>query len=124
MKQGTFLKAYIESKRAIRRRLLRALQPCEEMVPLMSESLDRRLGVLERLQLKLHLMVCVWCVRYLKQIKFVRELVRQRSFAAVNDTATPMALPAEARQRICRSLKDLESDSATQDATTSHQQIL
>jgi hypothetical protein len=94
------------------------------MVPLMSESLDRRLGVLEQLQLKLHLMVCVWCARYLKQIKFLRELVRQRTFAAANDTATPVALPAEARRRICRSLSDLESSSATQDATTSHKQIL
>ena len=90
----------------------------------MSESLDRRLGVLERLQLKLHLMVCVWCARYLKQIKFLRELFRQRTFAAANDTATRVALPAEARQRICRSMKDLESSSATQDATTSRQQIL
>jgi hypothetical protein len=78
------------------------------MVPLMSESLERRLGVLEYLQLKLHLMVCAWCVRYLKQIKFLRQLVRQQTFAAANDTATPVALPAEARQRICRSLKDLE----------------
>jgi hypothetical protein len=94
------------------------------MVPLMSESLDRRLGVLEYLQLKLHLMVCAWCVRYLKQIKFLRQLVRQRTFAAATDTATSVSLPAEARQRICRSLKDLESDSATQDATNSRQQIL
>lgn len=108
------MKAYINSKRAIRRRVLRALQPCREIVPLMSESLERRLGVMEQLQLKLHLMVCVWCARYLKQIKFLRELVRQRTFAAANDTATPVALPAEAPQRIFRSLKDLEGDSATQ----------
>jgi len=94
------------------------------MVPLMSESLDRRLGVLEQLELKMHLMVCSWCVRYLKQIKFLRQLVRQRTFTAANDTATPVALPTEARQRICKSLKGLESRSATQDATTSHQQIL
>jgi len=124
MKQGTFLKAYINSKRAIRRRLLRALQPCQEMVPLMSESLERRLGVLEQLQLKLHLMVCAWCARYLKQIKFLRQLVRQRTFAAATDTASPLALSVEARQRICRSMKDLESSTETQDETTSRQQIL
>jgi hypothetical protein len=94
------------------------------MVPLMSESLDRRLGVFERLQLKLHLMVCAWCARYLKQIKFLRQLVRQRTFAAATETASPVALSAKARQRICRSLEDLESCSGTQDATTSHQQIL
>jgi len=94
------------------------------MVPLMSESLERRLGVLEHLELKLHLMVCAWCARYLKQIKFLRELVRQRTSGAATDAVSPGALPAEARQRICRSLKDLESGTATRDATTSHKQIL
>jgi len=69
------------------------------MVPLMSESLERRLSVLERLQLKLHLMVCAWCARYLKQIKLLRQLVRQQTFVAATDTASPVALPAEARQR-------------------------
>ena len=96
------------------------------MVPLMSESLERRLGVLEHLELKLHLMVCAWCARYLKQIKFLSEIVRQRTIAATNDAdaVSPGALPAEVRQRICRSLGDLESESATRDATTSHKQIL
>jgi hypothetical protein len=94
------------------------------MVPLMSESLDRRLGVLEQLQLKLHLMVCAWCARYLKQIKFLRQLVRQRTFTAATDTASPLALSVEARQRICRSMKDLERSTETQDETTSRQQIL
>ena len=66
----------------------------------MSESLDRRLSILEHLQLKLHLMVCAWCARYLKQIKILRQLVRQRTIATATDTALPVALSAEARQRI------------------------
>ena len=84
------------------------------MVPLMSQSLERRLGVLEYLELKLHLMVCAWCVRYLKQIKFLRQLVRQRTFTAATDTVSPEALSAEARQRIGRSLlKNPENCSGT-----------
>jgi hypothetical protein len=47
------------------------------MVSLMSESMDRTLGVRERLELKLHLLVCTWCVRYLQQIKFLRHLLRE-----------------------------------------------
>ena len=47
------------------------------MVSLMSESMDRPLGVSERLQLKLHLIVCTWCVRYLDQITFMRQLLRE-----------------------------------------------
>jgi hypothetical protein len=46
------------------------------MVPLMSESMDRPLGLWESLQLKLHLYVCTWCANYLEQIKFFRQLFR------------------------------------------------
>jgi hypothetical protein len=45
----------------------------------MSESLDRPLGVREQLQLRLHLLVCAWCARYLKQIKFLRQLLQQQN---------------------------------------------
>jgi hypothetical protein len=63
-------------RKALKRSLLRSLQPCEAMVPLMSESMERPLGVHEWLQLRLHLLVCVWCARYLQQIKFLRRLLR------------------------------------------------
>jgi hypothetical protein len=56
--------------------VIHLLQPCRNMVPLMSESMDRRLRVDEWLQLKLHLAVCALCARYLKQIKFLRQLLR------------------------------------------------
>ena len=64
-------------KRIIRRWLLRTLKPCSYMVGLMSESMDRPLGIGEMLQLKLHLIVCTWCARYLDQINFMRKLLRQ-----------------------------------------------
>ena len=64
-------------RKALKRSLLRSLQPCEAMVPLMSESMERPLGVHEWLQLRLHLLVCVWCARYLQQIKFLRRLLRE-----------------------------------------------
>ena len=49
------------------------------MVALMSESMDRPLGPWEYVQLKLHLYVCAWCVHYLKQITFFRQLLREKS---------------------------------------------
>jgi len=72
------MKAYIKSKRALKRWLLRSLQPCERMVPLMSESMERPLRIAEWLQLRLHLIVCAWCARYLKQIKFIRQLLHEK----------------------------------------------
>ncbi|HKY43958.1 MAG TPA: hypothetical protein VJM50_12775 [Pyrinomonadaceae bacterium] len=47
----------------------------------MSDSMDRALGLWEWLQLRLHLMVCTWCKRYLKQIKFIRQLLREANNA-------------------------------------------
>ena len=47
----------------------------------MSESMDRSLGLSEWLQLRLHLTVCAWCARYLQQIKFLRQLLREKNNA-------------------------------------------
>lgn len=68
---------YQKIRKAFRRWLLRSLKPCSYMVSLMSESMDRPLGIGERLQLQLHLIVCTWCVRYLDQINFMRQLLRE-----------------------------------------------
>ena len=75
------------------------------MVPVMSESLERQLGLVERTKLRLHLPVCAWCARYLKQIKLLRQAVSQREFSA-DDNASPLKLTDEARQRIFESLRD------------------
>ena len=66
-------------RRSLRLWLLRKLKPCREIVPLLSESLDHRLALRESLELRLHLFVCAWCARYLKQIKFLRWALRTRS---------------------------------------------
>ena len=73
------------------------------MVPVMSESLERRLGLVERTKLRLHLLVCAWCARYLKQIKLLRQAVSQRDSA--DNSASPLKLTDEARQRISDSLR-------------------
>ena len=75
------------------------------MVPVMSESLERRLGLVERTNLRLHLLVCAWCARYLKQIKLLRQAVSQREFRA-DDNASSFKLTDEARRRISESLRN------------------
>lgn len=66
-------------RRSLRDWLLRRLKPCREIVPLLSESLDRRLTPANQIEMRLHLFVCAWCARYLKQIKFLRWALRERS---------------------------------------------
>jgi hypothetical protein len=100
------LKIYTITRKAARRWLLRTLQPCQVMVPVMSESLERRLGLFERTKLRLHLLVCAWCARYLKQVKLLRQAVGQREFTTADDNANPLKLSDEARQRISESLRN------------------
>lgn len=49
------------------------LPTCKQFVPMLSESLDRRLPLHQKFLVKLHLIACPPCVRYLKQIKFLSE---------------------------------------------------
>ena len=53
------------------------LLTCKEATSLASQGLDRRLGVLERISLRLHLLVCDGCSRVARQFAFMRAAVRQ-----------------------------------------------
>lgn len=67
----------------------------------MSQSLDRRLNLIESLKLKLHLMICAWCTRYLRQINLIAVALDLR----VEECELPtVELSPEARERIRRSL--------------------
>jgi hypothetical protein len=94
---------YINTRRAVRFWLLRRLQPCNQMVPLISESLDRRLTFAERVKLRLHLLVCAWCARYLKQLKFFRAIFKLKSDHSDPGPAAHL-LSSEARARIVAAL--------------------
>jgi hypothetical protein len=50
---------------------------CKEVSVLLSQSEDRRIGLLERLRLRAHLKVCVGCMNFQRQLNFLRKAVRQ-----------------------------------------------
>jgi hypothetical protein len=84
---------------------LRTLSPnCREAGRLQAEALDHPLSLPQRLGLRLHLLLCKWCRRYGKQIRFLRQAVHERS-DEVNE-ASPRTLSPEARERLKRSLRD------------------
>lgn len=87
-----------------RRWLLRRLPPCDQLTPVMSDSLDRALPLQGRLVLKLHLFVCMRCTRYLKQLKLMRAAIRARSAKLFADESAQTSLSDEARERIKRAL--------------------
>lgn len=53
--------------------------PCKEVTRLVSQSLDRRLGLMEWIGLRLHFAVCDGCRRFREQMDFIRETCRRYS---------------------------------------------
>jgi hypothetical protein len=64
--------------------LLRRLATCKEIAPVMSQSLDRQLTIIEHICMRVHMMLCKWCRDYLIQIRLIRELANsaERSHGA------------------------------------------
>ena len=86
----------------------RRLPTCQELTPVLSQSLERRLTLREQITLRLHFLICVYCVRYLRQLRFMREALRAREAKALEDEgeAAHPSLTPEARERIRRALRE------------------
>ena len=82
---------------------------CTDAARLMSESLDHRLRPAERIALRAHLFICAACRQYRRQLQFIEDAVRELRAKAERSDDAPIsstALPAEARDRIKRSLRN------------------
>lgn len=97
------LKLYDKLKHAIRFWLLRTLPTCQQTVEKISQSMERSLSLRERIDLKLHLWICVWCQWYLEHLHIIRETARSKADAPPDFTPGP-GLSNEARERIRRRL--------------------
>src|ERR1041384_4877174 len=80
------------------------LPTCRQANRLQSEALDHSLTLPTRLGLRFHLLVCKWCRRYGKQIRFLHDAVHNHP-DELTDTAPPSLFP-EANARLKRSLQD------------------
>jgi len=96
---------YDKTKHAVRFWLLRRLPACKQTVELISQSMERPLTLRERVLLKLHLWVCMWCQWYLEHLHIMRGALRvQETENDDLDVSTTTRLSDEARERIRRSL--------------------
>jgi hypothetical protein len=84
--------------------ILRTLPPCKEIVKIVSASLDRPLTIRERAVMRLHLVACKPCVRYMEQSHFLRSAA-SRLDANLKDELFTGKLSDEARERIKNALK-------------------
>jgi hypothetical protein len=98
------LKAYDKLKHAIRYWLLRTLPTCQMTVEKISQSMERKLTLRERIDLKLHLWICAWCQWYLEHLQLIRDTARAKGVESPDLGSTSPSLSAEARERIRRNL--------------------
>jgi hypothetical protein len=89
--------------KALGQRLATVSPNCKEASRLQSAALDRKLTLLERFGLRCHLVICKWCRRYGRQIKFLRSAAREH--APDDQPSSQPALSCEARARIKRILQ-------------------
>lgn len=87
-----------------RRLVLRTFPSCKEIVHIISASLDRPLTFRERLLMRMHLLACKPCVRYLEQSEFVSTAVRLMDEAEKMNLFSG-SLSESARSRIKAALK-------------------
>ena len=84
---------------------LRTISPnCREASRLQSEALDHALTPLQRFGLRIHLILCKWCRRYGKQIRFLRSAAHEHPDEVAE--ATSSTLSSETRERLKRALRD------------------
>src|SRR5271168_3301309 len=84
---------------------------CQGFARLTSEALDRPLSPPEKWALQIHLLLCVGCRRYARQIGFLRAALRRLSHR-LDHADCPLPgpdLPEEARQRIQSSLESRQT---------------
>ncbi len=95
------LSAYDRLKHSIRWWLLRRLPSCKQTVKVISESMERKLSLRERITVKLHLWICLWCVWYLEHLQLMRDTVRSKALQEPNlDSSSLPPLSSEARERM------------------------
>ena len=84
---------------------------CKDATQLTSRRFDEKLPLGKRIALRLHLMMCIHCARYARQLRNLRYFVSQypKCTEAAQNDETP-TLPAETQQRLDNALtKHLKS---------------
>jgi hypothetical protein len=86
--------------------LARRLPDCKTVTPKLGESLDRKLGFRATISLKLHLITCKACERYLSQIEFLKQAAQRHGEGELLDRKLSTAILApEAKQRLKDALR-------------------
>ena len=76
---------------------------CPEVVRILSLGMDKQLSLTMRVKLRIHYLMCSFCERYMKQLKYIRQVSRE--FPEKIGEISDATLPAEAKQRLKEALR-------------------
>lgn len=82
----------------------RNLPSCREIVKLITASMDARISWREWVVMKVHLFSCDSCINFLKQVKFIRSVLRQGD-QGLDHANSDVRLSDDARTRLKDTLK-------------------
>jgi hypothetical protein len=76
---------------------------CPEVIRILSLGMEKKLPLLLRLKLRIHYLMCSFCERYMKQLKYIRQVSREfpNKIGEVSDAS----LSAEAKEQMKAALR-------------------
>ena len=82
---------------------------CKDVSQKVSESLDRKLPLYERMMIRIHMMMCRYCARFQQQLFLVRQIARYAE-PLENVTEDSVKLSEDARTRLKQTLKSASAE--------------
>ena len=79
-------------------------EECKQVAPLFSYAMDRKLSLIEKLRVRLHLYTCGACLNYVSNLKFMHEVFHAQEENFENEKIHT-TLSAEAKERIKEKLR-------------------
>lgn len=73
------------------------------MIRILSLGMDNKLSLLTRMKLRIHFLMCSFCERYVKQLKYMRDVAHE--FPEKIGDVSDATLPSEVKQRLKDSLR-------------------
>ena len=86
------------------------MMTCKQASTLMSQSFDRRLGLVERAGLRMHLIICKGCQVAYQQLDSLHRYCRKIAAEPEDIFSSQPGLSAEAKERILKELHRKQED--------------
>src|SRR5205823_12881944 len=74
-----------------------------EVIRILSLGMDKELPLLTRMKLRIHFLMCSFCQRYMKQLKYMRQVARE--FPEKIGDVSDATLPPDAKERMKEALR-------------------